>query len=130
MNKERLEEMKTRIKSGFGCLRHFLRDTLDPNDKCVVEDIKLLESDIGYLINQAERAQDYKTAYEIVDMLARSTVDKANELKQQNKRYREALEFYADKENYKPFDGIFLSSYQNKVDEDGGEIARKALKGE
>ena len=51
-------------------------------------------------------------------------------LNEQNKRYREALEFYADKENYKPFDGIFLSSYQNKVDEDGGEIARKALKGE
>ena len=53
-----------------------------------------------------------------------------NILKIQNKRYREALEFYADKENYKPFDGIFLSSYQNKVDEDGGEKARQALEGE
>lgn len=51
-------------------------------------------------------------------------------IKKQNKRYREALEFYADKENYKPFDGIFLSNYQNKVDEDGGEVAQKALKGE
>src|SRR5690625_5023960 len=51
-------------------------------------------------------------------------------LEQQNKRYREALEFYADKENYKPFDGIFLSRYQNKIDEDGGEKARKALEGE
>ena len=52
------------------------------------------------------------------------------DLQEQNKRYREALEFYADEENYKPFDGIILSNYQNKVDEDGGEIARKALEDE
>lgn len=56
------------------------------------DDFNLDPQDVEWLIEQAERAQDYKTAYEIVDMLARSTIDKANELKQQNKRYREELE--------------------------------------
>lgn len=49
-------------------------------------------------------------------------------LEQQNKRYREALEFYADKENYKleHFDPN-LDDYMSTVDYDEGMKARKAL---
>lgn len=85
--------------------------------------------DINLIIEQAERVEELEEAiadyaYEIGKR--KRALNKKNE---QNKRYREALEFYADRDNYIPFDGIFLSSYQNKVDEDGGKKARQALGG-
>ena len=94
------------------------------------DDFNLDPQDVEWLIEQAERVHELEDELivqkEYFEELQNNHIRVCN----QNKRYREALEFYADKENYKPFDGIFLSSYQNKVDEDGGEIARKALKGE
>ncbi len=48
---------------------------------------------------------------------------------QQNKRYREALEFYADKKNYhqeKDF-GTDSGVANSNVMQDGGELARKEL---
>lgn len=85
---------------------------------------------------QAERAQEleeFKQAmedrYKIWHIGAKKSLAEKERLEQQNKRYREALEFYADRDNYIPFYGIFLSSYQNKVDEDGGKKARQALEG-
>lgn len=52
-------------------------------------------------------------------------------LMEQNKRYREALEFYAEQDNYE-----WETSYrpQQEIDcmviDDGGHTARKALEGE
>ncbi len=43
-----------------------------------------------------------------------------NELKAENARYREALEFYADEKNYHGYDPIIIS--------DNGDSAREALK--
>lgn len=83
-----------------------------------------------WLIEQAERVRELEEERSEWKDTAQSYYMTNQELREQNKRYREALEFYANEENYKPFDGIFLSSYQNKVDEDGGEVARKALEGE
>src|SRR5690606_22518945 len=53
------------------------------------------------------------------------------ELEQQNKRYREALEFYVDRENYEPnhYDPD-THKYMSMIDHDEGAIARKALEGE
>ena len=50
------------------------------------------------------------------------------DLKSRNKRYREALEFYATRDNYKleHFDPN-LNDYMSTVDYDEGEIARQAL---
>ena len=50
------------------------------------------------------------------------------DLEQQNKKLREALEFYATRDNYKleHFDPN-LNDYMSTVDYDEGEIARKAL---
>ena len=66
----------------------------------------------------------------------------ANELQKQNKRYREALEFYADEEVYKEnlitkaeydADGVCISNDEYAppiIYFDRGEKARKSLKGE
>lgn len=78
------------------------------------------EDDLVWLIEQAERVQ---------------------ELEQQNKRYREALEFYADEESYEPLEvqigavtkeGYKISKYKYdpKINTDKGKKARQALEGE
>lgn len=56
---------------------------------------------------------------------------KSDELEKQNKRYREALKFYANRNNYKleHFDPN-LDDYMSTVDYDEGQKARKALEGE
>ncbi|WP_346208375.1 hypothetical protein NSS91_07465 [Caldifermentibacillus hisashii] len=83
-------------------------------------DYNLSGDDIEWLIEQAERVQ---------------------ELKEQNQRYREALEFYADQTIYKEelineasydADGVCISNDEYAppvVYLDGGEKARKALEG-
>lgn len=95
----------------------------DPDRLDGIPVVTVAQSDIEWLIQQAERAQEYDR--ELISL--EDNKHYVSEMLAKNKRYREALEFYADKENYKPFDGIFLSSYQNKVDEDGGDKARKEL---
>lgn len=83
-------------------------------------DYNLNGEDVEWLIEQAERVQ---------------------ELKEQNQRYREALEFYADQTIYKEelineasydADGVCISNDEYAppvVYLDGGEKARKALEG-
>ena len=58
-------------------------------------------------------------------------IQRIEELEQQNKRYREALEFYADRENYEPehYDPD-THDYISMIDHDKGATARKALEGE
>ena len=50
-------------------------------------------------------------------------------LKQQNKHYRETLEFYANRENYNPkhYDPNSDNGYMSTIDYDEGEKARQAL---
>ena len=127
MNKEKLEEIRNRMiveKQHFKYLN---------NEKGYWENVyTLLERDVKYLfdaiIEQAERVQELEEEYKVrrVEYLE----EHIDRLEQQNQRYKQVLEFYADRENYEPFDGIFLSNYQNKVDKDGGEKARQALEGE
>ena len=52
-----------------------------------------------------------------------------NRLEQQNKRYREALEFYSKRDNYEPkhFDPNVVD-YMSVIDYDEGEEARKTLR--
>ena|SRR5690625_2484546 len=115
MSKERLEEIKQYL-----VLLHNASDVDEETKDYIFKDLK-----VEWLIEQAERVQELE---DIIYKDERQAV--LESMCEQNKRYREALEFYADEENYKPFDGIFLSSYQNKVDEDGGKKARQALEGE
>ena|SRR5690606_23394754 len=56
--------------------------------------------------------------------------ERVQELERKIERYREALEFYADRENYKP-DHYDPDShdYTSMIDHDKGATARKALEG-
>ena len=47
-----------------------------------------------------------------------------------NKRYREALEFYADRDNYKEFYDVMRERKVMMIIEDGGKKACEALEGE
>ena len=68
--------------------------------------VLMLFEDYCWLIKQAKRVQ---------------------ELEQQNKLYRESLEFYADRENYEPehYDPD-THDYTSMIDHDKGATARKA----
>lgn len=72
---------------------------------------------IEYLIEQADRVQDLKIMLKALGKV--------------NNRYRETLEFYADKDNYtRNFDDKDFYDYLTSVaDHDGGEKARDALEG-
>lgn len=113
MSKERLEEIEDLFED-------ISNDMMPPYVGITCDTVVDVKWVIKYAKEQVERVQELE---EVLNIDAPSY----QRVMEQNKRYREALEFYADEENYKPFDGILLSNYQNKVDEDGGEIARKAL---
>ena len=53
-------------------------------------------------------------------------IQRIEKLEQQNKRYREALKYYADEKHYESY---CIDGYGCDVTEDGGEIARQALEG-
>jgi len=72
-----------------------------------------------WLIKQAERAQ--KNAQDLEDMDRQLFSEQ-----QQNQRYKQALEFYADPENYCV---TFEDDYE-PILKDNGKIAREALEGE
>lgn len=101
MSKKRLEEIKKRL-----ALLHSAVDVDDEYKNYIFKDLK-----VEWLIEQAERVQSleyYKKDWMLVA--------------EQNKRYREALEFYACGNHYSD------KLYDDKIILlDDGEIARKAL---
>lgn len=121
MSKKRLEETRTRLKYGLGCLKHLRREIINSDDECLKDEINLLENDIKFLFEQAERAQ--KNAQDLVDM--NMQLKGAQRL---NTRYQETLEFYADRNNYLPehLDPETDEKW-SKIDYDEGFNARKTL---
>ena len=115
-DKERLEEVKDILKSPgevfFGSISE---------DGVVSQDVADAEPYFKWLIEQAEKNI---TCQEVLDLQK----DALKGLLEQNKRYREALEFYATRYNYKleHFDPN-INDYMSTVDYDEGEKARKAL---
>ena len=106
MSKERLE---------------FLKEAVD-NAKFIESLPKNWIINIEWLIEQAEKVEEYK---EIIEMTGENY-----ELEQEtNKRYREALEFYANRENYNPkhYDPNSDNGYMSTIDYDEGEKARQTL---
>jgi len=81
---------------------------------------------IDYLIKQAERVKKLELELLYYKMATKSYVD----IEQQNKRYLEALEFYANEENYL-FDEkeykVGLGVPESEITLDYGNKARKAL---
>lgn len=106
----RLEEIKERFKA-MNELSSFKK--LAPTE--------LFFGDLDYLIQQAEKVQAWHDAY-------RKEVEHGNKLVKENKRYKEALEFYADDINNSL--GANFPKAVSKVGADNGKKARQALKGE
>src|SRR5699024_8104689 len=90
---------------------------------------------VGWLIEQAERVEELERELERIKVKYRVTKEShyncsksTSELEQQNERYREALEFYADNDNYSTkYDSIRDAWGVLGIAEDSGEIARRAL---
>mgnify|MGYP001268909026 CR=1 FL=1 len=75
----------------------------------------------NYALEQAERVQELE---DIIYKDERQAV--LESMYEQNKRYREALEFYADEENWIAA-LTSVGDFPCEVEEDRGEKARKAL---
>ncbi len=80
----------------------------------------LIRSHSDWLIEQTERVQglehENRVYSELLDMLV-----------QQNKRYREVLEFYANENNYEIWNSMAVRGPE--INRDKGYKARKALEG-
>lgn len=135
-DKERLEEIKSRVWKD--------KATYADGDNKSREGHTYTLSDYDYewLIKQVERVEELE---EIKSKLIQRWNDEArlnNDLMEQNQRYREALEFYADQTIYKEelineasydADGVCISNDEYAppvVYLDGGEKARQALEGD
>ncbi len=107
---------------------------------------ELIKQDFDYLIQQAEKVQELerdRAEWEIeshtqntrnkrleqqFNDLYRKHFIKVERLEQQNQRYKETLEFYADVNNHG--DTIEDFEYEPPIYHDNGEKARRALRGE
>lgn len=116
-DKERLEEASEWLRSMYDLL----------SLKTDVEDIEYTQKRIdlfNWLIEQVNRLyggetfKGYKEMYEYSERIKNNTLE-------ENQRYKQALDFYADEENYEP--ESFADDYLSQVDYDCGEKARKAL---
>lgn len=97
MSKERLEEIRTRLKYGLGCLKHLRREILNSDDESLKDQINLLENDIKYLFEQAERVQELEKDIKEWEIVNECWEEINENLAEQNKRYREVLEEIASK---------------------------------
>jgi len=80
------------------------------------------------VMEQAERAQELEEFNRILSSDKSMFIEELVREQQQNKRYREALGFYADRDNYKleHFDPN-LDDYMSTVDYDEGQKARQTI---
>lgn len=106
-------------------------------DKERLEEIK---EDVFKCNHGDTRGYSYEQLYHIALSLVRNhgewlieQTERVQELEEENKRYREALEFYANEENYF-FDEkeykVGLGVPESEITIDYGNKARKALEGE
>ena len=115
-SKEQLEQIKKQIK--------LLRGDMSVTSIGVDIDADIILDDMEWLIEQAERVKELEQKVRVDSELFDKQV-------QQNKRYREALEFYSKRDNYesKHFDPNIVE-YMSTIDYDEGKEARQALESE
>src|SRR5690625_1761166 len=110
MSKERLEEIRDQLEES---------NSYDDNSN------GYWYNAIKWLIEQAERVHELEESIKGHIKVKQVLADKLHDSRRRNKRYREALEFYAEEKNYE-FDAF---SYGVQLT-DAGEVARKALEGD
>jgi len=123
MSKEWLEEIRKLLVNLYNSV-----DVDEEMKHYIFNDLK-----IEWLIEQAERVQELESELNKQIEIGYKFEVEVYDLAKENKRYREALEFYADRENYKPdpyhYDP-YIGEYISMIDYDNGATARQALEGE
>lgn len=121
-NKERLDAIK-----GRAMFNQLAKRTGEITHSLVTLD----EEDYDWLIEQAERVQELEETVEDYKTVNKELHQRGRKVRKQNKRYREALEFYADRDNYKleHFDPN-INDYMSTVDYDEGQKARQTIESE
>jgi len=114
-DKERLQKAKEVIENYNG--EYHLHNPTFTN-----EDLNTLE----WLIEQAERVQELEDNL-INNQRTFAKIDLGR--KEENKRYLEALKFYANEESYEEFERK-TCGWASDVEIDRGEKARQAIEGE
>ena len=120
-DKERLKDIKN--------ARYFFHDVQDSDLlkdwNWLMEQVERVEElEIQLSINTNNMKQLQKERDEWKDT-AQSYYMTNQELREQNKRYREALEFYADEDNY----CVSFEDDFEPILQDNGKIAKQALEG-
>ena len=116
---ERLEEIKERYSNAVDI-------ALSAGETLPEYEIEV--ADLNYLIQQAEQKEEWESV----------AIDRYRDWEKAhlvNQRYKQALEFYANENNYihdewKPLNPNAISITMSQVEFDDGEKARQALKGE
>lgn len=113
-DKERLKDIKAVVENKNG----------------IVE--RISHQDINWLIKQAERVQELEETVEDYKTVNKELHQRGRKIRKQNKRYKQALEFYADENNNHNKIDLTIREYElmSPVVKDSGKIARKALEGE
>lgn len=105
-----------------------------------IRDVAKLAKISSPYFSQLENGHNDKPSYQILINLSRildfdigeiegyQKDERTSSLLDENKRLREALEYYANTEHYEPY-CIPMGDYASDVTEDNGEIARQALEG-
>src|SRR5690625_51165 len=91
------------------------------------------EDDLIWLIKQAERVKELEEENAgLHDILEQVEYQEKDKLLAENKRYKQALEFYADYENHVQYRDLLTDSglSDSKIRLDNGDMARQALEGE
>src|SRR5699024_12285613 len=137
---ERLEEMENKL----------LQATNEDDEDVVYASIcaeavlEDLQWTVGYAKKQAERVEELERELERIKVKYRVTKEShyncsksTSELEQQNERYREALEFYANQSNWMNIEVPTMMDGEPEmvtreplIFDDGGRKAREALEGE
>ncbi|MEL3959616.1 hypothetical protein NST17_20905 [Caldifermentibacillus hisashii] len=86
---------------------------------------RIADSDIEWLINQAERVEELEEEVEKQKNRKYIKMRQRDDFMKKAQRYKQALEFYADPENYCV---TFEDDYE-PILKDNGKIARQALEG-
>lgn len=93
-------------------------------------DFNLIKNDINWLIEQAERALKNAEDLEDMDKQLASEQRRIRELKEENQRFKKALEFYADPMIWREGNRIKDNTFEMPLaNNDNGHKARKALEG-
>ncbi|MGP4073148.1 hypothetical protein ACTWQB_11410 [Piscibacillus sp. B03] len=127
-DKERLEGIKNRVLiNQDGITDELISYELSPED-------------YWELVRQAERVEELETLVQKLDEQRQKmggshqeTIRDCGKLLEQNQRYREALEFYADKKTYQLGVNISMGAAHPRhepIKYDSGEKARQALDGD